>query len=237
MGAIALTIPRSPLAETLVDCQNAVDHFMVGASDLDAGIAWFEKLTGVRPVFVGKPEGRTNDGVARAGVQNATVSIGPRQYLEIIAPDPSEPNGAARILPLLRSLQIPRPFAWGAKLENVDELRHKMQVGGLSYDPPTTGSRTRPDGRVVEWVNLYPVNFPNHVSPVLPFFIQWSANSVHPSADSPAGCTLAGLRFESPNAEATTSLFRKLGLRADVRPASQPRILVTLVTRHGRVEL
>ena len=210
---------------------------MVGASDLDAGIAWFEKLTGVRPVFAGNPVGRANNGTARAGVRNATVSIGPRQYLEVIAPDPAEPNGAARILPLLRSLQTPRVFAWGAKLENIDELRHRMQVGGLSYDPPTNGSRTRPDGGVVEWVNLYPVNFPNHVPPVLPFFIQWSANSVHPSADSPGGCTLASLRFESPNVEATTDLFRKLGLRADVWPASQPRILVTLLTRRGRVEV
>lgn len=61
-GAISLTIPESPVwmfAEpNLVECQNALDHIMVGASDLDAGIAWFEKLTGVRPVFAGSPVGR-----------------------------------------------------------------------------------------------------------------------------------------------------------------------------------
>ncbi len=240
-GAIALTIPRSPawmFAEPdLVECQTALDHIMVGASDLDAGVAWFEQLTGVRPVFAGNPVGRANNGAARAGVRNATVSIGPRQYLEVIAPDPAEPNGAARILPLLQSSQTPRPFAWGAKLENVDDLRRNMQVGGLSYDPPTTGSRTRPNGRVVEWVNLYPVNFPNHLPSVLPFFIQWSSNSVHPSADSPGGCTLASLRFESPIAESAADLFRRLGLRADVRSGPQSRILVTLTTPRGHVEL
>jgi len=197
---------------------------MVGASDLDAGIAWFEKLTGVRPVFVGNHPG--------VGTRNAIVSLGPRQYLEILAPDPAQRDGRARILPLLRSLTLPRPIAWGARTSNIDEMRRKTEAAGIQYGPPTPGSRTAPNGRMFEWVNMLPLDFPNQL---LPFFIQWK--SPHPSEDSPAGCKLARLHFESPDDDVETDRFRKLGLRGDIRRAARPRMVVTLITRQGRVEL
>jgi catechol 2,3-dioxygenase-like lactoylglutathione lyase family enzyme len=227
-GLIALTFPR-PLASwmaepELVDCQSVLDHVMVGASDLDAGIAWFEKLTGVRPVFVGNHAG--------VGTRNAIVSLGPRQYLEILAPDPAQRDGRARILPLLRSLTPPRPIAWGARTSNIDEMRRETETAGIQYGAPTPGSRTAPNGRVFEWVNMLPAEWPNQL---LPFFIQWK--SPHPSEDAPAGCTLAGLRFESPDTDVATDRFRTLGLRGDIRTAARARMLVTLVSRRGRVEI
>jgi hypothetical protein len=210
----------------LNDCRSALDHVMVGASDLDAGIAWFEKVTGVRPAIGGSHPG--------VGTRNAIVSIGTRQYLEILAPDPAQHDSTARILPFLKSLTSPRPIAWGARANNIEEMQHKTQAAGIQYRAPTPGSRTAPDGRVFEWVNMLPADFPNRL---LPFFIQWSVNSPHPSEDAPRGCTLAGLRFESPNADLETDCFRKLGLRGDIRTAARPRVLVTLDTRLGRVEL
>ena len=55
-----------------------VDHIMLGAANLDAGIHELEALTGVRAVYGGEHP--------NLGTHNALVSLGSNTYLEVIAP-------------------------------------------------------------------------------------------------------------------------------------------------------
>src|SRR5271156_6246426 len=81
-----------------------LDHILLGCSNLDSGIAFVEKNTGVRAAFGGVHPGR--------GTRNALLSLGEKHYLEIIAPDPEQPNAPDHYG--LQKLTEPRLVAWAA---------------------------------------------------------------------------------------------------------------------------
>src|SRR5512132_1912237 len=113
----------SPLfgAERLTPAVSAVDHLLLGVSDLDRGIAWVEKATGVKAAVGGSHPG--------VGTRNALLSLGGRRYLEIIAPDPAQTAFNFRID--LRKLSEPRLITWAAAAKNVEALAKKAREVGL----------------------------------------------------------------------------------------------------------
>jgi len=185
-----------------------LDHLLLGCNDLDHGIAFVEKHTGVRPAMGGVHPGR--------GTRNALLSLGPLHYLEVIAPDPAQtgnPTTKAELPAMLRQLTAPTLVDWAVHTSDILGVAERWRTAGVAFHGPTQGSRARPDGKMLHWQTL---NLDNDRGALLPFFIQWGAETVHPSVDAPAGCKLESFTVVSPDSASLSAEFRKLGISVEV---------------------
>jgi hypothetical protein len=215
-------------SQTTRPAVDAVDHLLLGTRDLDAGIDWVAKRTGVKAVVGGIHPGR--------GTRNALIAFQGRRYLEIIAPDPAQPpeNDPRN----LRQLTEPRLIHWASSSNDLETLAQRLRQRGGTVTGPIDGSRARPDGKVLSWRTLaLPGVFERSGVNPIPFFIQWSAESPHPSQDSPKGCTLIAFEIEHPNAAAVRAALAQVDIDAGVRQAPSCRLVATLDTPNGRVVL
>jgi len=203
-----------------------LDHILLGSNDLQRGIDFVADHTGVRAVFGGVHPGR--------GTQNALLSLGGRRYLEIIAPDPAQPDVKNPVAPELRNLQEPRLVGWAAHPGSLAAYAEKLRAAGIVFEGPTPGSRKRPDGHLLKWQTLA---LADDASGLLPFFIEWAPDSVHPSAEAPKGCSVTRFSAETPDPAKLTATLKLLNLDLPVEKNNKSRLLATLQTSKGTLQL
>jgi hypothetical protein len=229
-GLLALASERV-LASSWIDmadsalrnAQDAFDHILLGAADLDAGIRWVQERTGARATFGGVHPG--------AGTRNALLSLGTRHYLEIIAPDPAQPNAPDERG--LRKLASPKIVQWAVHTDDIAAAKRSADAAGVKTLGPAPGSRKRPDGKMLRWQVLGV----EQTTPLVPFLIQWEQGSPHPSADAPKLGSVKSLHFATPQPDALRKILRGLAIDADLRNAAEPRIVLTIQTAKGTVEI
>lgn len=188
-----------------------LDHILLGCNDLDRGIAFVEQHTGVRAAFGGVHPGR--------GTQNALVSFGTRRYLEIIAPDPKQ--SGVQQYSVIAKLKEPRLIGWAAHRDDLDQFVARLRQEGIEFEGPQPGSRQRPDGKVLHWKAL---RLKDDHGGLLPFFIEWSADTTHPSVDAPRGCHLESFEILTPDHDALEKAADQLGLGVAVSKATESQI-------------
>jgi hypothetical protein len=84
-----------------------VDQLVYGAQDLEGAIDHLEAVLGVRAVYGGQHPGQ--------GTHNALLSLGPAVYLEILAPDPAQPDPVGQRWFGIDAVTTPRLVTWAAK--------------------------------------------------------------------------------------------------------------------------
>ena len=203
-----------------------LDHILLGCRNLDEGIAYVESHLGVRATFGGVHPGR--------GTQNALLSLGERHYLEIIAPDPAEQVSSAGLLAKIQSLHEPRLIGWAAHPGDLTAYAQRLRGAGIAFKGPTPGSRKRPDGRLLQWSTL---NLDDDDHGLLPFFIQWAADSPHPSTDAPQGCHCTHFELVASDPAALQKTLTVLALDASVSKGVNPQIRATFRGPSGELNL
>ena len=206
-----------------------LDHILLGCSDLDNGVAFVEQHTGVRPAIGGVHPGR--------GTRNALLSLGELHYLEVIAPDAAQAGSKISresLVNELRTLTAPRIVDWAVHTNDINAVADRLRKAGVAFGGPTPGSRKRPDGKVLHWQTL---NLEDDHDGLLPFFIQWGADSVHPSVDAPSGCRLESFAVGEPSGTGLAAMFRKLGIEVDVERYEHANIFALIIGPRGRLDL
>jgi hypothetical protein len=215
--------PRSLFSAQEERTPALLDHILLGSSDLDRGIDFVEKRTGVRAAFGGVHPGR--------GTRNALLSLGertrlelnPRRYLEIIAPDPQQ-SGAPDHYGL-HNLTEPRLVGWAAHPGDLQQFAARLGNRCIAFDGPNPGSRKRFDGRLLQWKTL---NLRDDRGGLLPFFIEWSADSSHPSIDAPGGCHLGRFELLTPDPEELRSAAAAMGLGVEIAKSEKAQLRATI---------
>jgi hypothetical protein len=219
MTAGAVSLPAASWGAAKVP--TVLDHILLGSSDLEAGIAFVKEHTGVTAAFGGVHPGR--------GTRNALLSLGDRHYLEIIAPDPAQ-TGAPDHYDL-KKLTVPRLVGWAAHPGDLNAFTARLRNANLVFDGPTPGSRQRPDGRLLEWKTL---NLHDNRAGLLPFFIEWSADTVHPSVDAPAGCKILRFELSAPDCAELRRISTLLDIDVPVTYGEKPQLLARIGGLDGR---
>ncbi len=204
-----------------------IDHFAIACPDLDEAITWFTDLTGVTP-----SPGGAHPGV---GTRNALVALGSRTYIELIAPDPLQPEP-----PVARPFGIddrdePTLTAFAVAPDDIDDAVARIGAeAGFDLGEVSSMSRRRPDGVDLAW------RLTRHIAPasgaVVPFLIDWG-DSPHPAATAAAGCTLTSVAVSTPDAANVATALQILDLDLPVAEAAEAAIQLQLDTPHGSVTL
>jgi catechol 2,3-dioxygenase-like lactoylglutathione lyase family enzyme len=203
-----------------------LDHVLLGCPNLDQGVAFVQSHLGVRAAFGGVHPGR--------GTQNAVLSLGDRHYLEIIAPDPTQQLSPSGLLAKIQSLREPRLIGWAAHPGDLTALARNLRTAGVAFAGPTPGSRKRPDGRLLQWSTL---NLDDDDHGLLPFFIEWGADSPHPSSDAPPGCRCTLFELVTPDLRALKKTLAILALDVSVGSNVHPQIRATFRGPSGALKI
>lgn len=203
-----------------------VDHLVYATPDLELGVRRAEALLGVEAVPGGAHPG--------LGTRNALIGLGKGTYLEIIGPDPQQPE-PERARPFrIDELEKPVLVTWAVRVSGLAEVVIGAAERGLDLGDVIEGARERPDGtrlswRVTDW-------FMMHGEGVVPFFIDWGG-SPHPSEDLGGPCELASLRGKHPDPGRLRGLLEILDLEVSVSPGGRPRMVAEIRSPRGVVEL
>ena len=163
------------------------------------------------------------------GTRNALLSLGDERYLELIAPDPGQ-----TVLTWFRGIETipePRLVGWAARTRDIDALAERLRAHRIGFSGPSSGSRVRADGVVLRWRTL---TLDDDAAGVLPFFIEWSSETVHPSRDTPHGCVLDSFRVQGLDVAALKARMDLLGLDPPVDSARTPGCTAIVRGVNGR---
>ena len=201
-----------------------LDHLVYATPDLEATCRELEIRLGVRASAGGQHLGR--------GTHNALISIGPEAYLEIIAPDPLQPETRA-VWFGIDQLTTPKLITWAVRVNDLEafvkEISPNVNVGAVR-----PGSRKTPGGTTLSW-RLTEPQLLQGVG-LIPFLIEWNSRQ-HPAGSAITGPRLVQLRIEHPEPELIRNQLDWLRLEVAVEQRSSPALVAIFEGANYSIEL
>jgi len=201
-----------------------IDHLVYVVPDLTAAVAEIEQRSGVQAQPGGQHIG--------LGTHNALLALGTQAYLEIIAPDPDQPEPA-----------MPRPFGaggarrgglagWAVACDDIDAAVARARSHGYDPGEPADGQRAEPTGSVLRWR----MTLNAMADGLIPFLISWG-DTEHPARSAPPGLTLEAFHLEHPDPSSLAPALTALGADVEIRPAVSAALIARLSGPNGTMTL
>lgn len=196
------------------------DHLAIAAETLDEGVAVVEQALGVALAPAGEHPAM--------GTHNRLLSLGPGEYLEVIAINPDAPApGRPRWFGLDAFAGSPRPRCWIARTDDM--------APALAAAPPGIGVPVSFSRNGYEWEMAVPESGLLPYDGLFAALIQWHSRA-HPADALPDhGLRLRRLVITHPEAPALRAALDTLlnDPRVAVTLGTEPALAVELDTPHG----
>ena len=226
-----------------------IDHLVVMASTLEAGVKWCEETLGITPGPGGEHE--------KYGTHNRLFKIAspkfPLAYFEIIAINP------AAVIP--KRSQVPRWFDMDnkalqkavaeqprlihfvASTDDVKAARHVLRTQGIERGQVVHASRKSSKG-TLNWQITVREDGERLFDGCMPTLIQWGKPDateplrLHPRNSLPrSGVTLQSLAVSHPSNAKLEAAYQSLGLEGITLESGTANLVATLQTPKGLVQL
>ncbi|MEV5146394.1 VOC family protein [Streptomyces sp. NPDC052727] len=200
-----------------------LDHLVLATPDLDATVTEFTRRTGVTPAPGGVHLG--------LGTRNHLVGLGGRSYLEILGPDPEQPEQAGPRPFGVDRLTQPTVLTWAISPSDLDAAITGARARGHDPGPVRPMSRRTPDGTLLRW-RLTDAG-PGQTESLLPFLIDWG-DSPHPADSGLPVTPLLAVSASAPDPERVRGALAALGTSLTLTPGPFA-LSFTVDTPHGPV--
>jgi hypothetical protein len=207
-----------------------IDHLVYASADLPSASAHIADRFGTTPTPGGSHVGQ--------GTYNELLSLGGATYLEIIGPDPAQPEPSGRRPFGIDQITAPALVAWCVRPEGpLTEVVAAALTVGVDFGAVAPLSRRRPDGVLLEWSLTYP-QLDGPFGCALPFLIDWG-ESAHPTDSLPRAAQLLELDVTHPHPDSLRPVLDILGLAGEctLHVGQKPALAARISTPRGEVTL
>ena len=201
-----------------------IDHLIYAHPVLDDAVAAIEDHLGVLATGGGQHPGQ--------GTHNKLLGLGPRTYLEIIAPDPRQPEPLGSRPYGVEGITRGQLVGWALACEDIESAVERARSLGFDPGEVVDGQRVSPTGTLLRWRVT-----PNaHTAGLVPFLIDWG-DTAHPAVDAAPGLVLVSVLLEHPEPRLLATALAAVGADVEVRKASAPALVARIGGPHGEQEL
>lgn len=198
-----------------------LDHLVYAGPDLAAAVARVADLTGVTPAPGGSHTG--------LGTANHLADLGAGMYLEVIGPDPAQPEPLAPRPFGIDALTEPALVAWAVRTPDLDATIAAARARGFDPGDPREMSRETAGGETLHW-RLTPPTAPGSLRP---FLIDWGSTP-HPTTRGLPSLPLLMVTATHPDPASVHTATEALGLEFLVRRTEKASLTAALRTPDGR---
>jgi Glyoxalase-like domain len=190
-----------------------LDHLVYATPNVEETVEDLYQSLGVRAGVGGQHIGW--------GTHNCVASLGDGMYLEIVGPDPRQPDPDGPRPFLIDHITSPRLVTWAVSVPDMAAALASSIEAGYDPGPARAMSRATPQGGTLAWELTSPPF--GHDRGLVPFLLAWG-DTVHPSTTAAPGLSLIALRAEHPYPREIADILRALGTTLAVDHGKVPRL-------------